>query len=124
VKSKTATTIPHSPCEAEIKAMDEATREIVWLRELLEEIGMKQIEPTTVYSDSTAGIDQLSAYKNSTIARHYCRDPNYLRQAVERGIVEFRHIPGDDNRADTLTKNLGYDKFARFSRMIMRGELQ
>jgi hypothetical protein len=42
VKSKTATTIPHSPCEAEVKAMDEATREIVWLRELLEEIGMKQ----------------------------------------------------------------------------------
>jgi hypothetical protein len=25
VKAKNATTIPHSPCEAEVKAMDEAT---------------------------------------------------------------------------------------------------
>jgi hypothetical protein len=106
VKSKTATIIPHSPCENEVKAMDELTRELVWLRELLCEVGMEQTEPTLVYTDSTAGIDQLSAYKNSTKARHYCRDLNYLRQAIDSKVVGFRHIPGDDNRADTLTKNL------------------
>jgi hypothetical protein len=28
VRSKTTTTVPHSPCEAEIKAIDETVREI------------------------------------------------------------------------------------------------
>ena len=31
----------------------------------------------------------------------------YTRQAVLSGYVEVRHIPGKDNPADALTKNLG-----------------
>jgi hypothetical protein len=123
VKGKSSTIIPHSPCEAEVKAMDETVREVVWMRELLREVGFEQIGPTLVYSDSTAGIDQLSAYKNSSKARHYCRDLNYLRQMIHDGVVKFAHIPGDENRSDVLTKNLGYEKFSRFARQLMRGEL-
>jgi hypothetical protein len=43
VKDKTSAFIPYSPSESEVKAMDEVTREIVWLRLLLEEIGFKQL---------------------------------------------------------------------------------
>jgi hypothetical protein len=35
VKSKTSTVIPHSPCKAEVKAMDEMAKEVLWLRVLL-----------------------------------------------------------------------------------------
>ncbi|KAJ1399738.1 hypothetical protein B484DRAFT_305006, partial [Ochromonadaceae sp. CCMP2298] len=72
----------------------------------MEEIGLEQTEPTVVYSDSLAGINQLSAYKNSSKARHYCRDLNYLRQMIDEGVVRFEHIAGDENRSDALTKNL------------------
>jgi hypothetical protein len=123
IRSKTGTTVPHSPCEAEVKAMDEVVREIIWLRILLEELGFPQLEPTLVYSDSTAGIDQISAFKNSSKARHYTRDLNFLREAREGGIVRFEHVGSDNNRSDMLTKDLGYDKFSRFARAVMRGEL-
>jgi hypothetical protein len=122
VKGKTSTTIPHSPCEAEVKAMDEITKEVFWLRVLLKEAGFEQLGPTVVYSDSTAGIDQVGAYKNSSKARHYCRDLNFIRAAIADGVVRFEHISGDLNRSDALTKNLGYDKFSRFARLLMRGE--
>jgi hypothetical protein len=124
VRSKTGTSIPHSPCEAKVKAMDEVVREIMWLRVLLEELGYPQLEPTLVYSDSTAGIDQVGAFKNSSKARHYVRDLNFLREARERGIVRFKHVGTDNNRADMLTKDLGYEKFARFAREVMRGEFK
>jgi hypothetical protein len=123
VRSKTGTTVPHSPCEAEVKAMDEVVREIMWLRVLLEELGFPQLEPTLVYSDSTAGIDQTSAFKNSSKARHYTRDINFLREAREIGIVRFKHVGTDHNRADMLTKDLGFDKFSRFARAVMKGKL-
>jgi hypothetical protein len=122
-RAKTGTTVPHSPCEAEVKAMDEVVREIVWLRVLLEELGQPQEGPTLIYSDSTAGIDQISAFKNSSKARHYVRDLNYLRESVERGVVRFEHIGTDENRSDMLTKDLGYEKFSRFAREIMGGEI-
>jgi hypothetical protein len=93
------------------------------LRVLLEELGFPQLEPTLVYSDSTAGIDQISAFKNSSKARHYTRDLNFLREAREGGIVRFEHVGSDNNRSDMLTKDLGYDKFSRFARAVMRGEL-
>ncbi|KAJ1419361.1 hypothetical protein B484DRAFT_308143, partial [Ochromonadaceae sp. CCMP2298] len=48
--------------------------------------------PTLVYLDSTAGIDQVGEFKNSTKARHYVRDLNFLREARERGIVRFKHV--------------------------------
>jgi hypothetical protein len=89
---------------------------------LLEELGQPQEGPTLIYSDSSAGIDQISAFKNSSKARHYVRDLNFLRESVERGVVRFEHIGTEDNRSDMLTKDLGYAKFSRFAREVMRGE--
>jgi hypothetical protein len=122
MKSKTSTVIPHSPCEAEVKAMDELAKEVLWLRVLLEEIGYPVMGPTVIYTDSTSGIDQLGAFKNSVKGRHYCRDLNFLRDLIERGVIRLVHVPGDQNHSDILTKDLGYDKFARFARMLMQGQ--
>jgi hypothetical protein len=121
VKSKTSTVIPHSPCEAEVKAMDELAKEILWLRVLLEEVGHPQAGPTTVYTDSTSGIDQLSAHKNSAKARHYCRDLNFLRTLIDDGVIRLEHIAGDENHSDLLTKDLAYEKFSKFARRLMLG---
>jgi hypothetical protein len=122
VKSKKSTTIPHSPCEAEVNAMDEIGREVEWVRLFLEEMGYGMKEPTIVYTDSTAGIDQTSAHKNSAKARHYCRNLNYLRQLQDRGVLKLVHISGEENHADTLTKDLGYTKFKAFAEKLMWGE--
>jgi hypothetical protein len=74
-----------------------------------------------VYTDSTSGIDQLSAYRNSVKGRYYCRDMNFLRDLIERGVIQLEHIPGEDNHSDLLTKDLAYDKFSKFARVLMQG---
>jgi hypothetical protein len=122
VRSKKSTTIPHSPCEAEVNAMDELAREVEWVRLFLEETGYRQSTPTTIYTDSTAGIDQNSAHKNSSKARHYCRNLTYIRQLQDQGVIKLEHIAGVNNHADTLTKDLGYAKFKQFAVKIMTGE--
>jgi hypothetical protein len=121
IRSKTSTTVPHSPCEAEIKAIDETVREIEWLRLLMEEVGHAQIGPTVVFTDSSSSIDQAIEYKNSSRARHYARDLNYLRDMVSKGVVRLLHVPGDENHADALTKDLNYEKFSKFARVLMHG---
>ncbi|KAJ1413301.1 hypothetical protein B484DRAFT_402078 [Ochromonadaceae sp. CCMP2298] len=74
--------------------------------------------------NSAAGIDQVGEFKNSTKARHYVRDLNFLREAREMGTARFKHVGTDSNRSDMLTKDLGYEKFARFTREVMRGEFK
>ena len=33
--------------------------------------------------------------------------------------VDIVNVSGEENRSDTLTKNLAYEKFAKFSRVMM-----
>ena len=42
---------------------------------------------------------------------------HYIREVIERGLVEVNYIPGEDNPADLLTKNLGRVKFEKFRSM-------
>lgn len=46
---------------------------------------------------------------------------NYLRDMVSKGVVRLLHVPGDENHADALTKDLNYEKFSKFARVLMHG---
>jgi hypothetical protein len=48
-----------SSCESENEASVTALKEIIWFRNLLEEMGFPQLEPTILYSDNQSNI-QLS----------------------------------------------------------------
>jgi hypothetical protein len=50
------TCVSHSSCESEIKAIDMAIRQTVWMRGFLEELGFPQKNPTVVHTDSESAI--------------------------------------------------------------------
>jgi hypothetical protein len=49
-------TVFHSSTEAELKALDEAIRQAVWLRNFLAELTYPQSKPTVIYVDSKSSI--------------------------------------------------------------------
>ncbi|XP_028107019.1 uncharacterized protein LOC114306062 [Camellia sinensis] len=55
-KSKKQTIVARSTAEAEYRAMAHATAEIVWLRNLLFELGVPQSSPTSLYCDNRSAI--------------------------------------------------------------------
>lgn len=96
---------------AEYIAVFDATKEIVWARRILQELGLRQVEPTTLYCDNMAA-EQL--IKNPTFHRrtkHVDIKFHYTRDIMEQGNLLVEHIASNGQLADILTKPLTREKF-------------
>ena len=100
-----------SSMESEFYAACETTKEVVWWRMLMNELDLKQNEPTKIYEDNKACI---SFSKNNTchartkhidLRAHACRD--YVRD----GSVQLVHVGTNDQLADMMTKAQGTSMF-------------
>ena len=101
-----------SSTEAELYAAVEATKDVVWLRHLLEEIGFPQHHPTKVYVDNESLITLASQFSgNHKRVKHFLVKINFLISMVDDGVVVFEKVDTLLNPADLLTKPLGPREF-------------
>ena len=120
-RSKRSTTVDLSSTEAELKALGEAARQSVWTRGFLDEVGYPQADPTVIYTDSASAIALAEFQSSTTRANHLVKIYNYLRQQIEAKQIILKHISGDDNVADVLTKPLPAEAHANLSHKLMYG---
>lgn len=95
-----------SSAEAELRAMAELVKDILWARGLLEELGFKQNGPTVCHEDNSAVIDLCATNKVNTRTKHLTKILNFVRSHIRSGRVAVLKVPGEDNVADILTKPL------------------
>jgi hypothetical protein len=105
-KSAKATTVHLSPAESETHAAVAASCEIEWLRCLLTEIGWPYRPAVNLYCDSTAVVVTSHQPGNFPKQKHYLMRINKLQGLIKEGIINLCGVTGEDNIADTLTKNL------------------
>lgn len=108
------TNVTLSSTEAENAAAVEATKETLWFRQLLDDLGFHQLEPTVLYADSASMIalaeNTGSAHKR---VKHYITRVNFMIEQVKKGNIVLKHVSTFDNVADILTKPLGPQDFIR-----------
>ncbi|GKB11950.1 retrovirus-related pol polyprotein from transposon TNT 1-94 [Tanacetum coccineum] len=107
---KLQSVVAMSTTEAEYVAAAQASKEAVWLKMLLEELGYKQ-EKITLFCDNQSA---LYLARNPTFhskTKHIRVQYHFVREKVEEGTVDMRKIHTDDNVADCLTKAINCDKF-------------
>lgn len=114
------TNVTLSSTEAENAAAVEATKEIVWFRGLLEELGFKQLEPTMVYCDNASTITMAHDFSgNYKRVKHYMVRVNFMLEQVRLQSVNLKHVDTKLNVADILTKPLGPTDFLRLRPMLL-----
>ena len=93
----------------------EAGKELIWMRNFLTELGMKQKE-FVLHCDSQSAIHlaKNAAYHSQT--KHIQRRYHWLRERVEEGEFTLEKIHTDDNGSDMLTKNLPMDRLKIYRR--------
>ena len=98
-----------STTKAEYTATVEVGKELIWMRNFLTELGMKQKE-FLLHCDSQSAIHlaKNAAYHSRT--KHIQRRYHWLRERVEEGEFALEKIHTDDNGSDMLTKNLPLDR--------------
>ncbi|KAJ7533272.1 hypothetical protein O6H91_13G040300 [Diphasiastrum complanatum] len=94
--------------------MCSATQEAIWLRQILDEMDMKQEKPTTIHSNSQSGI-QLEKNlvfhgRTKRIEIHY----HFIRERVLSKEINIVHCSTGEQLADIFTKPLVREKFDKF----------
>ena len=105
-RSKKDNTVSRSSTEAEIKALDLAVRECLWIRGFLKELGYEQPRPTDIYIDSAPGQDLVEIFKIGSNIGHITNRINFIHQEIQAGTVRVRFVDTKNQMADILTKIL------------------
>jgi len=97
-----------STVEAEVIAATEAVKEVVHMRLLLRELGLKRgvQRPTMIMEDNASCVAFAKDQKNRRTAKHYEVRLRFMQEMVRGGVVEFIQTPTKLQVADVLTKPL------------------
>ena len=103
-KSKLQRKVALSTMESEYYALSECTKEVLWLRYLLEEIGFTQDKPTTIYQDNHACVTIAQDAKFRTKTRHIHVRHHFVRKEIEDKNIILERVKSQDMKADGFTK--------------------
>jgi len=106
-RSKVQSTVALSTAESEFDAVCEATREVRYLRNLLQELGFDQDKPTVIYEDNQPCIAlALNPVTSSGRTRHAALRFHFVREGIADKTLQLVYCPTSDMVADGLTKPL------------------
>jgi hypothetical protein len=120
-KSQKQTIVATSSTQAEMKALQLMSSDIVYVIHLLEEIGRPISLPAIILEDNQPVVDLLAEkYGRTNKSKHFLMSIAAVRQLVHDGLVAIRKIPKELNPADILTKPVHRKDF-RYKRQQLLG---
>jgi hypothetical protein len=98
-------TVAMSTAEAEYMAAAETTKDALWLRNLLEDLGFP-VKCCQLLGDNMATLAMIKNPVSSARAKHIDRVHHFVRERAARGEVKFDYVRSEENAADIFTKLL------------------
>ena len=112
-KSKAGKSVTLSSTEAEYFALSEVTKEIMFVKQVLETMGINLVLPILVKVDNVGAIYLSNNYSLSQRTKHIDIRRHFVREFVQDGILKTIFVPTDENESDISTKNTQDDTFLR-----------
>ena len=97
--------------KAEYIACFFAVQDIVWMRQLLKDLGLERGRPTSVYIDNSSARQLAMNPVHHQRSKHIDIKYHWIRDMVSSETIKMIHVPTTDQRADFLTKTLRGDVF-------------
>jgi len=104
--SKKQKTVARSSTEAEYRAVATSTTEIMWLTNLLKELGITRSAPPKIMCDNIAATYLCYNLVLHSRMKHISLDYHFVREQVQAGKFQVSHISTKDQLADIMTKPL------------------
>ncbi|KAI3120209.1 hypothetical protein CBS147326_9557 [Penicillium roqueforti] len=109
-------TVTTSTTEAELLAISEGGKQLIWWRRLFNELKLHLPQDLEILCDNAQTVRLLNENEPNltTKLRHVDIHHHWLREKCQNGDIKVRWIPTDQQPADGLTKPLGAAKHAAF----------
>ena len=117
--SKKQRTVALSTCEAELYAEAAAIQEVLWLRGLLQELGLHNHAGSVIYGDNQSAIAVSKNGVKGERTKHVDVKYHFVTETVERGDVALKWVPSADQEADIFTKALPAPSFIQLRKKLM-----
>jgi hypothetical protein len=96
-------------CEAEYNGQANATKEVIWLKRLLnkvrQELGL-QAQATVIYCDNQGAIALAKNSQFYAQTKHINIQYHFVQEKVNKRLVQLKYIETNEQVADGLTKAL------------------
>ena len=102
-----------SSAEAEFVAASVCGQEVIYLRNLLRDLGYSQTSPTKIFEDNAACIMMADNPAHPDKARHIDTRRWFLRDMVRDKVLKLIKCAGTQNVADAFTKSLPGPSFLK-----------
>jgi hypothetical protein len=107
-----------STTEAEYIAACHTAKEIVWLRNLLHEIGFEQVDSTTLFCDNQSAVRLVFNPEFHKRTKHIDVQHHFIREKQNDGSLHMQYLPTEEQLADLFTKPLPGPRFEKLRRQI------
>eukprot|EP00253_Pinus_taeda_P033844 PITA_33844 len=107
-----------SSAEAEYRGAVEASKEALWLRQILSEFGFEQQHPTTLWCDNQSAIQLCKDPVQHQRSKHIELHMHFIRKLIHDHVLEVQYFSTDDQVADIFTKALTEAKFTKLRYML------
>jgi len=122
-KSRLQKLISTSTQYAEYVAASECSREVMYLRMLLAELGFPQLEATIMYEDNEACIGLTKDPVNHSMSRHISIRFHYVREQCKAENIKMIYLQTKQQVADLLTKYLPRQATELFRRIMLGSKI-
>ena len=104
-----------SVAESEFASAVEMVKELLFMKNMLEWMGLRVKIPMKIYLDNQAAIMMIRNNYATKGSRHCSLRVWYLRDLYMKGIVDPIYVKTEENMSDLLTKNVSRELFERHS---------
>ena len=110
-RSKKQSVVARSSTEAEYRALSDTTAELLWLRWLLQDLGIDCSTAVPIHCDNRSAIQITHNDVFHERTKHIEINCHFVRHHLLQGTLQFRSVSSQDQLADIFTKPMPPGRF-------------